>query len=159
MVEISHILDTVYHTYERIRTSQVLLTAILTVVARFRRPEIVVELEDHVDRLLTRNMYRGAVDFEMILALLITTHWKPPEDRSAYMKLGVAMRAACELRLGDTMHHPLPTDETAARARLARERVWLSQCSPETILSMLMNSVIRYDFHMSQSSLTVQATR
>lgn len=48
-----------------------------------------------------------------------------PEDNSAWLRVGVAIRLAYQLRLHTRRLGPLPADETQARIILDRERTWL----------------------------------
>jgi hypothetical protein len=130
MSEISHLFDAHYHTFERLRASSMLLSAVLGVAARFRRPDLARQLLEHTDRLLFRNFGEGQITLAIVQTLLVTVHWKHPDDRSAYMRLGLAFRAACQLQLGSTIGQPLPSDETSARALLNAERTWLSERFP-----------------------------
>ena len=127
MTEISHLFDPAYHTFERVRETSSLFTAILGVAARYRRPDLASPLLEHAERLMQRSLYDGQVDLAFVQTNIVMVHWKHPDDKSAYMKLGMAFRAAAQLRLGATMFQPLPVEVTAARARLDRERTWLGE--------------------------------
>lgn len=127
MSEISHLFDPVIHTFERIRSSPELFSATLGVAARFKLPELCQTLLEHADRLVMRALFVGRVKLSLVQALMVMVHWKAPEDQSAYMKLGMAFRAACQLQLGKSIGQPLPSDEHAARERLDGERLWLCE--------------------------------
>lgn len=46
------------------------------------------------------------------------------EDGSAWLKIGIAIRLAYQLRLHNRRKGPLPADELEARMVLDRERTW-----------------------------------
>jgi hypothetical protein len=107
-----------------------MLTTTLLSASGLRRPDLARQLLEHTDRLLFRNFGEGQITLAIVQTLLVTVHWKHPDDRSAYMRLGLAFRAACQLQLGSTIGQPLPSDETSARALLNAERTWLSERFP-----------------------------
>ncbi|OCF34416.1 hypothetical protein I316_03930 [Kwoniella heveanensis BCC8398] len=118
--------DPAYTTYERARSSPALFTAMLFASARFFRPDISPTLRSHAEVLVNRAVTEGVFDLPTIQALLVLAYWKLPKDGTAYIKLGIAIRAACQLRLWKKRAGPLPQDEEEARAVLDRERTWMA---------------------------------
>ncbi|ODN79330.1 hypothetical protein L202_03337 [Cryptococcus amylolentus CBS 6039] len=119
-------IDIVYITYDRARSSDTLFTAILYASARFYHPEICRPLYNHANVLLNRMIMAGAVDKPSIQALMILAYWGLPNDKSGYMKSGVAVRAAAHLKLWKREERPLPENEEEAREVLDGERTWIA---------------------------------
>lgn len=125
MSEISHLFDLALHTFESVRSSPELFAATMGVAARYKLPDLCQTLLDHANRLIMRSLAIGKATVGIVQALMVLVHWKDPEDHGAYMKIGMAFRAACQLQLGRTIGEPLPASERAARERLDGERLWL----------------------------------
>ncbi|WVQ95862.1 hypothetical protein IAU59_002961 [Kwoniella sp. CBS 9459] len=117
--------DPKYTTYERVRSSPSLFTAMLFASARFFRPDLSPTLRSHAEVLVNRAVTEGLFDLPTIQALLVLAYWKLPKDGTAYIKLGIAIRGACQLRLWKKRTGPLPQNEEEARAVLDRERTWM----------------------------------
>ncbi|WVF68310.1 hypothetical protein IAT40_003075 [Kwoniella sp. CBS 6097] len=117
--------DAAHTTYERARSSPSLFTAMLFASARFFRPDLSPTLRSHAEVLVNRAVTEGLFDLPTIQALLVLAYWKLPKDGTAYIKLGIAIRAACQLRLWKKRTGPLPAGEEEARAVLDRERTWM----------------------------------
>ncbi|WVQ75758.1 hypothetical protein IAR50_005389 [Cryptococcus sp. DSM 104548] len=119
-------IDAAYITYDRAKSSDTLFTAILYASARFYHPEICRPLYTHANVLLNRMIMAGAVDKPSIQALMIMAYWSLPNDKSGYMKSGVAVRAAAQLKLWKKEERPLPENEDEAREILDGERTWIA---------------------------------
>jgi hypothetical protein len=107
--------------------SPILFTSILTAAAKFFRPEVYPMLHSHAQTLLNRAMANGDCNLYIVQAVLILIHWKTPTDRSAWVKLGFAIRLSYQLGLYVVRHKPLPQDVRAARLIRAGERTWLCE--------------------------------
>ncbi|WVQ84822.1 hypothetical protein IAT38_006979 [Cryptococcus sp. DSM 104549] len=132
-------MDIVYLTYERMRSSDTLFTAMLYASARFHHPEICRGLYAHANMLVNRITTHGVLDVACIQALIILAYWSLPGDRSAYLKSGLALRAATQLRLWKRAERPLPEDQDAARAILNSERTWIALLILDVGFSKLFN--------------------
>ena len=122
--------DPAYHTHARVSKSPALYTAVLSVTCRFDRPELAPILREHAMSLVNRIVDSGAVDITLVQALMVLAYCKHVEDRSAYLKIGLAVRAACQLRIDTRRKGPLPDgpgSEDAVREILDRERTWWSE--------------------------------
>ncbi|KIR59881.1 hypothetical protein I312_101453 [Cryptococcus bacillisporus CA1280] len=120
------LLDFEYHTYERVKLSDSLFTAMLYASSRFFHPEICRPLYNHANTIVSRMITHGTVDLPSVQALIMLAFWSVQNDESAYMKSGIAVRAACQLRLWKKHDRPLPQDEEEVRAILDRERTWIA---------------------------------
>lgn len=125
--------DPHYHTLERVRTSGTLLTAILYAAALFLRPEMASSLHGLAETYIARKMHSGDYDLTLIQAILVLVHWKHPDDRTAYQKMGMAVRLIHELRLhlptDPTRPQRVPATEEDERKRAEVERTVHSESS------------------------------
>lgn len=113
------------HTAEWVRsTSTVLFSAILAVSAKFFRPILYPTLLAHAQQLVTRGIADALSQIGLVQALCLLVYWKLPEDNSAWMKIGLAIRLGYQLRLHTRRQTPLPAVESEARLILDRERTW-----------------------------------
>ncbi|ORY90761.1 hypothetical protein BCR35DRAFT_299328 [Leucosporidium creatinivorum] len=113
------------HTAEWVRsTSTVLFSAILAVSAKFFRPTLYPTLLAHAQQLVTRGIADALSQIGLVQALCLLVYWKEPEDNSAWMKIGLAIRLGYQLRLHTRRQTPLPPVEFDARMILDRERTW-----------------------------------
>lgn len=94
----SYLFDPQYHTFERVRESGVLLTAIMYPAARFFRPDIEDAIHSLTEHLICRSIMQGRVDLQLVQAICVVVYWKHPRDKTFYQKLGIASRLICELR-------------------------------------------------------------
>jgi len=74
-------------------------------------------------------MIAGDCNLSIVQAMLIMVHWKAPTDKSAWVKLGIAIRLSYQLDLHVVRHTPLPVDEMSARKVRAAERTWFGEYS------------------------------
>jgi hypothetical protein len=122
------------HTLDLIRReSGILFTSILTVSAKFSRPALYPLLLAHAQAVLSRAMIAGDCNLSIVQALLIMVHWKAPTDKSAWVKLGIAIRLSYQLGLHAVRQTPLPIDEVAARKIRAAERTWFGTSLPTAV--------------------------
>lgn len=104
------------HTIEFLNeTSSALLTAVLVAASKFFRPDIYHQLLSHVQTLLNRAIGAGACDIGIIQCLLILVTFKAPTDRSAWIKIGMAIRLAYQHGWHVPLHRVLPDDPREAR--------------------------------------------
>ncbi|KLT40512.1 hypothetical protein CC85DRAFT_293166 [Cutaneotrichosporon oleaginosum] len=119
------ILDPELHTLTFLRTSSILFTTLLVTASKYVLPERHSVLLAHAESLINRATNAGDCSTALIQSLLILVYYKGPTDRSAWLKIGIAIRLAFQLRWHETpptLH--LPADEAAARRILDPERTW-----------------------------------
>jgi hypothetical protein len=119
--------SSIVHTTDYLRnTSPILFTAVLAASSKFFRRDIHTSLMSHCQSILNRAISTGVCELGLVQALMIMVYWKAPDDRSAWIKIGLAIRLAYQLRLhlAYTPHRPLPADDFQARRVLDGERVW-----------------------------------
>ncbi|KLT44093.1 hypothetical protein CC85DRAFT_30188 [Cutaneotrichosporon oleaginosum] len=132
----SSLFDPYYHTLERVRQSPVLFTAVLSAAALFMRPELADSLRKLADEHINRMISSGYYDLSLIQAILVLVNWKHPNDRTAYQKMGMAVRLVQELRLARIATSPnaseSPKNSNEQRRKVDIERtvqwcfgVWL----------------------------------
>jgi hypothetical protein len=114
----------VVHTLAYLRTTcPILLDTILATSARFFRPHLAGSLGEHALIAVNRATIDGACYLELVQALCILVYWKRPTDKSAWIKLGLALRIAYQLRM-----HEMPqcgSHESEGKRRLALVSVGL----------------------------------
>ncbi|GAA5877436.1 hypothetical protein JCM16303_003331 [Sporobolomyces ruberrimus] len=122
------LLDRKLHTPEFVRkSSTVLFTSILAVSAKFFRTDIYQTLLLSAQQLVVRGTGEGTnIHIGLIQACLLLVYWKQPQDTSAWIRTGFALRAAYHLGLHVKRTTPLPQDEHEARLQLDRERTWIT---------------------------------
>ncbi|KAL1408671.1 hypothetical protein Q8F55_005484 [Vanrija albida] len=112
------------HTLDYIRGSTILFTAVIAVGSRFIRKELHQPLLTHAQMILNRATATGDVNIGIIQALLILMYWKAPSDRSAWVKIGIAIRLGYQMGMHIPRTEPLPEDERLARIIRNAERTW-----------------------------------
>jgi hypothetical protein len=130
---LSALFDPAYTTYERSRNRPALQTAILWAASRFFRPDLESALHRHAEFLINRATNSGLVDLQTLEAIHVLVIWKEPNDRSAYMKIGIAVRMAYQLGLDTARTTALPQDEEEARSIVDAERTWISECRAQSV--------------------------
>ncbi|BGP60975.1 hypothetical protein NBRC10512v2_002288 [Rhodotorula toruloides] len=124
------LLDPFLHTVNYVRNnSTVLFTSILAVSAKFLRPDLYPMLISSARHLTGRAIIDGKVSLGLIQSILLQVYWKEPEDRTAWLRIGEAIRMGFQLHLHDYRTTPLPDDETEARQTMDRERTWIDLCA------------------------------
>lgn len=124
------LLDPFLHTVEYVRkTSPVLFSTVLAVSARFIRPQLYLPLLMHAKQLTGRAIIDGKVSIGLVQSMLIQVYWKEPDDTSAWLRVGEAIRMGYQLHLHNHRTTPLPEDEFEARLILDRERTWIDLCA------------------------------
>lgn len=96
-------------------SSTVLFSAVLFASSKFFRKDLYPSLESHFQAVLNRSVNAAACHVGLIQALMIAVFWRAPTDASAWIKLGVAIRLAYQLRMHQTRKTPLPLDDYEAR--------------------------------------------
>jgi hypothetical protein len=113
------------HTFDYVRErSPLLFSAVLGAAAKFFNKEIYSRLWAHAHRFVSRVVEQGLCSVTIIQALLILVYWKQPNDKSAWMKLGLAVRMGYQLGWHNGWHTPDPTDPVPYRERLDAQRTW-----------------------------------
>ncbi|GAA6016600.1 hypothetical protein JCM11491_006010 [Sporobolomyces phaffii] len=122
------LLDRKLHTPEFVRkSSTVLFTSVLAVSAKFFRPDLYQTLLLSAQQLVVRGCGEGTnVHLGLIQACLLLVYWKQPNDSSAWIRTGFALRAAYQLGLHVKRTTALPNNEHEARLILDRERTWIT---------------------------------
>ena len=113
------------HTFEYVRQkSPLLFSAILGATAKFFNKEVFPSIWAHAQRLVSRVVEQGACSPPIIQALLILVYWKQPNDRSAWIKTGLAVRMGYQLGWHNGWTTPMPEDPILYRERLDAQRTW-----------------------------------
>jgi len=103
-------------------------TAILATAARFFRPDLKDQLTLLNESLVMRALLSGDHNIELIQALMVMIYWRrQPDDRTMYVKLGMACRLLSELHIEwpqGPIH--LAQTEEEQRRRVDRERTFYS---------------------------------
>lgn len=87
------LLDPYLHKVDYVRkTSTVLFTSILAVSAKFIRTDLYPSLLMSAKQLVGRGFIDGKVSVGLIQSVLLQVYWKEPEDRSAWLRIGLAVR-------------------------------------------------------------------
>lgn len=87
------LLDPFLHTVNYVRNnSTVLFTSILAVSAKFLRPDLYPTLISSARHLTGRAIIDGKVSLGLIQSILLQVYWKEPEDRTAWLRIGEAIR-------------------------------------------------------------------
>jgi hypothetical protein len=122
-------------------TSSELLTAVLAASAKFFRPDLYPDLLEHAQALINRAIGAGACDIGIVQCLMIVVCWKAPTDRSAFIKVGMAIRLGYQHGWYLPSTRVLPDNEREARlllvstpcesrfltSRQNQERTWLCE--------------------------------
>jgi hypothetical protein len=98
--------------------------------ARYFRTELKDQLGGLYETTIFRAFMSGDLNLQLIQALLVPIFWRrAPEDRTIYLKLGMACRLISELHIEwpqvNTIH--VPQTEEEHRSRLDRERTFFSE--------------------------------
>ncbi|BGP45734.1 hypothetical protein JCM10450v2_001564 [Rhodotorula kratochvilovae] len=124
------LLDPYLHTLAHVRASStVLFASVLAVSAKFLRPDLYPSLISTAKHLVGRGIIDGKVTLGLVQAILLLVYWKEPEDRSAWLRIGEAIRMGYQLHLHEQRAAPLPADELEARQIMDRERTWIDLCA------------------------------
>lgn len=75
--------------------------------------------------MLSRAIDTGRCETGIIQAILVMVYWKEPTDKSAWIKIGVAIRMAYQRGWHVQRREELPDDELAARQILVRRSIAL----------------------------------
>jgi hypothetical protein len=92
-------------------------------------------------------MIAGDCNLGIVQALLIMVHWKAPTDKSAWVKLGIAIRLSYQLDLHVVRLEPLPADEIGARKIRAAERTWFGECFFICLTIIVSSSVLSCSYY------------
>ncbi|GMK58557.1 hypothetical protein CspeluHIS016_0505890 [Cutaneotrichosporon spelunceum] len=118
------LLDPQLHTLAFLRMSSILFSTVLAIASKYALPERHGTLLPHAESLIHRAINTGECNTALIQSLLILVYYKGPGDRSAWLKIGIALRLALQLRWHEARPAPLPADEGEARLLLDPERTW-----------------------------------
>lgn len=110
-------LDPHLHTFNYVRKSSFLFTAILAMSAKTFNPIVYNALYDHTQDLYTESFRNGAKSTEIVQAILILTYWKQPQDTRAWTSLGYAIRMCMDMGW-----HKLTAYSTASRVTMDETR-------------------------------------
>ena len=98
-----------------IETSPELTSAVLAASSKFFLPESYSRLVQHAQTLVSRSVSLGTCDIGLIQALMILVCWKAPTDRSAFIKIGMAVRLGYQHGWYRQSVRTLPHDERDVR--------------------------------------------
>ena len=90
----------------------------LYAAARFWRPDLASICYDHLQTLLARSIIHGTFDIEFVQGVMISTFWREPRDRSAWVKTGLAIRVAQQLHLHLSLRERVADDAYQAKSLL-----------------------------------------
>ncbi|KAL1407900.1 hypothetical protein Q8F55_007336 [Vanrija albida] len=122
------VLDRGYHTFDHIkRASPILLSSVLAAVAKLFAFDLYQRMLNHAQTLINHKGMSGdgMYDIYDVQAILIQVYYKHPSDRTVWIRLGMALRIAQQLRLNESYHRPLPDAPVEKRRQLNRERTWM----------------------------------
>ena len=109
-------LTTVVHTFDHLNSREpLLLTAIISAASKFFRPQYHRNLLEYTHVLLNRVVNAGECSIEAIQALLILVCFKEPTDKSAWIKIGMAVRLGYQHGWYRPRRCDLPEDELEMR--------------------------------------------
>lgn len=104
------------HTFDYINSNlPILLTAILAASSKFFRPQYQRNLLEYAHVLLNRLLNSGVCNIDIIQALLVLVCFKAPVDRSAWVKIGTAIRLGYQHGWYQRKSRVLPADPYEAR--------------------------------------------
>lgn len=116
------LISTLVHTLDRVRSeSPCLLSSMVAATSKFFRPDLHRTLMDHSLAIISRAVAAGACDTGLVQSLMIHVYWKAPTDRTAWMKLGMALRMAYQLRWHETQARQDGLEEVDLRRLLVSE--------------------------------------
>lgn len=122
-------LDPRLHTFDYVRKSPFLFTAVLAMSAKTFNPAVYHALYDHAQDLYTESFRNGAKSTEIVQAILILTYWKQPQDTRAWTSLGYAIRMCMDMGWHKLTAYSAASrtnmDETRRREVRNVERTWL----------------------------------
>ena len=104
-----------------------LFTTILAVSAKFFRKELYDALANHSHTLLLRAVFSGQSSLDIVKALILMVFWRDPSDRSASIKIGIALRLCQQLNLHIPRTQRLPADRERADYIRDSERTWFCE--------------------------------
>ncbi|KLT40567.1 hypothetical protein CC85DRAFT_287291 [Cutaneotrichosporon oleaginosum] len=134
------LLDPAYHTLAFMHESSfALLTAVLAAASKFfHGPETYRALLDHAQVLINRAVAEGHCEIGMIQCLMVLSHFKDTRDRTAWIKIGMALRFAYQNGLHKALQDvDTPRTSEGDRAQLNLERTWFCMCCFDSTYSHL----------------------
>ncbi|KAL6898502.1 hypothetical protein GGI43DRAFT_407831 [Trichoderma evansii] len=122
-------LDPHLHTFDYVRKSSFLFTAVLAMSAKTFNPVVYNALYDHAQDLYTESFRNGTKSTEIVQAILILTYWKQPQDTRAWTSIGYAIRMCMDMGWHKLTAYSAASrtnvDETRRREVRNVERTWL----------------------------------
>lgn len=103
------------------QTSAVLFSTILSISAKFHRPDIYKLLLQHAKQLVTRRLLSARYDIQLLQSILLLAHWREVSDGSAFVDIGTAIRLGYQLEL-HTSHDPACRATGSLYDQLDRQR-------------------------------------
>ena len=116
------------HTFDVVKRSAILFSSILAVSAKFFRPALYRHLHSHAQMLLSRATGAGECDIGIVKAILVLVFWKNPTDKSAWIKIGTAIRLGYQLGLHASGRGGASYERLEGEAKDAR-RTWYCECA------------------------------
>jgi hypothetical protein len=99
-------------------------TAVLAFASKFSRKDIFSILFAHSKTLLDRAILACTCDVTVAQSIMMHVFWKEPTDTTSWMKIGVAIRMAYQMRWHEGRKQDLPAGDTR-EARLQLVSVFL----------------------------------
>ncbi|KAL4962415.1 fungal specific transcription factor domain-containing protein [Aspergillus stella-maris] len=132
-------LDPALHSFDYLRKSPFLFTAVLAAAAKAFDSALYAGLHDHAENLFAIYFRRGDKSTEIIQAILLMTYWKEPNDTRAWTSVGLAIRMAMDLgwhKLSPRASHRAGLSEIQRREVRNIERTFLVLFVYDRSLSM-----------------------
>jgi hypothetical protein len=98
----------------------ILFLAILTSSAKFFRPDLNLMLTEHLRIVINRAIVSEVCTIDMVQAICVCNFWKAPTD-SIWLKIGIAIRLAYQLRLHEAKDAPPGSGELERRKAAVSE--------------------------------------
>lgn len=92
----------------------------LAAVAKFFAFGLYQPMLNHARTLLNQKGMSGDGTYDIydVQAILIQVYYKHPSDRTVWIRIGMALRIAQQLRLNESYRRPLPADPVEKRQQL-----------------------------------------
>ena len=94
-------------------TSAVLFSAILAAASKFFRKDLYQVLLAHTQQLLNRALAESCYDISLIQAIGLLVYWRETTDKSAFVKIGIAIRMCYQLGLYFSRDEPIVGSDTS----------------------------------------------
>lgn len=94
-------------------TSAVLFSAVLAAASKFFRKDLYQVLLAHTQQLFNRALAESCYDISLIQAIGLLVYWRETTDKSAFVKIGIAIRMCYQLGLYFSQDAPVADSDTS----------------------------------------------